>query len=214
MGNATNYKDSIVVKNAAGDLEVIDLTTGEVIQSDQGEITPLSVMQFSYDKALLICQQVREGKTMAEIAAQSGMPPIHVISHWQRTDRMFAETLKIARKERADVYFDKAMEIAENAAHLKYHKDEVAGVKLASDLYKWGASKSNPERFGEKVTHEGSTEKPILMRVINTGISRAPRPVVDAEVIPTEEVTNVIEQKTGDTDSGSGEDQEDKGASD
>jgi hypothetical protein len=191
MGNKPALNE-VVVRNAAGDLEVINLDTGEVISNNHGQITPTHEYAFDYAKALLICQMVREGKTWGDIVNTPKMPPMHVISHWQRSDRMFAEELKLARRERGEHYHDKAMEIARNAADRQYAKDEVPGVALAAKLYQWGAEKANPEAYGNKVTHEGSTEKPILMRVINTGISRSKPDVVVAE---TKEVTH------GNTDS-------------
>lgn len=195
MGN----RAEVVVRNEAGDLEIIDLTTGEVVANNHGAITPTSDYAFSYPKALMICQMVKEGKTMAEITSSPDMPPLHVISHWQRSDRMFAEEMKLARKERGEVYHDRAMAIANAAAEGKLHKDDVPAMALAVKTYQWGAEKAKPESYGNKVTHEGSTEKPILMRVINTGISRGPanspihKPDVQVvEVIETkEEVTHV-----------------------
>ena len=194
-----NNRAEVVVRNEAGDLEIIDLTTGEVVVNSNGPLTPTSDYAFSYEKALYICQLVKQGKTMAQICMEPHMPPLHVISHWQRTDRMFAEELKLARKERAEYYHDRVMEIAQTAETA--HKDAVAGLALSMKAYQWGAERAKPEAYGAKVTHEGSTEKPILMRVINTGISRGKPDIVIPEA---KEVTHVTEDR-----SESREDQED-----
>lgn len=189
MGN----KQEVVVRNKAGDLEIIDLLTGEVISNDHGEITPLTVYKFSYEKALYICQLVKEGKTLREITEELDTP-LHIISHWQRTDRMFAEEMKLARKERGEAYHDKAMDLA-NAA-TSAHKDSVPGLALAAKIYQWGAERAKPESYGNKVTHEGSETKPILMRVINTGISRAVKP--DVLVVEQKETHGTESKEAGD----------------
>lgn len=201
MGNASNQ---VVVKNGStGELEVIDLMTGEVVVSST---VPASDYAFDYKKALYICQLVREGYTFAEIELLPDMPPQAVISHWQRIDRMFVEELKLARKERGEQYHDKALTIANRAAEGKFHKDDVPAMSLAVKTYQWAAERAKPESYGNKVTHEGNPEKPILMRVINTGISRA-KP--DIPVAITTEVTDV--SKEGST---SREDEEDQSQSD
>lgn len=199
MGNASNQ---VVVKNAAsGELEVIDLVTGEVVVSST---IPAAEYSFDYKKALYICQLVREGYTFAEITLLPDMPPLPVITHWQRSDRMFMEELKLARKERGEHYHDKALTIANMAAEGKLSKDDVPGYSLAVKTYQWAAERAKPEAYGNKVTHEGNPEKPILMRVINTGISRSAKP----DIV---EVTHVESREEG---SGRGSDEEDQSQSD
>ena len=182
--------DEIVVRNEAGDLEIINVHTGEVVKNSNGT-HDLEAYKFDYHKAMRICTLVREGKTLAEISQIGGMPPLEVIAHWQRKDRMFAEEMKIARKERGEHFFDRAMMIANNAAEGLIHKEDVPAATLASNLYRWGAERSKPESYGNKVTHEGNAEKPILMRVINTGINRQKPDVVVAK---TEEIIHVEEK--------------------
>lgn len=200
MGNAASKNEIVVRNETTGELELIDLLTGQILSNNANPL-PMTPYSFSYEKAIYICQLVKEGKTMKEISDMPDMPPEQVISHWQRTDRMFAEELKIARRERAEFYHDQAMTIAKTAAK-GVHKDDVPALSLAAKVYQWGAEKAKPESYGNKVTHEGSVEKPILMRVINTGISRkpdviathTPEPVI--EDIPEAITTTIIEEPT------------------
>lgn len=143
-----------------------------------------------------------------ELDRDPDLPPLEVIQHWQRTDRMFAEEMKLARASRAEVYHERVMEIANNAANLAYSsKEDLANAKLAVDTYKWGAEKGNPERYSSKVVHEGSTEKPIVMRVINTGISRnLPDVVISKERIDEQE-TEAKRQDEESESAGSGREQ-------
>ena len=186
MRNAKLLPNEYAVINAAGDIEILDIHTGEVISNSRSMPIPNQYV-FNYEKAVLILQKVKEGKTLNDIAAEPDMPNLSIISNWQRMDRMFAEEMKLARLARAEYHHEKVLDLAGKAANGEYSKDEVPGIKLGADLYKWSAERANPERYGNKVTHEGSTEKPILMRVINTGINRAAKDViveVDSKEIP------------------------------
>jgi hypothetical protein len=166
-----NQNEIVVRDPDTGDLQIIDCITGELISSSS---KPQELETYVF-------------RTLTSIGKDPKFPPLHVIQHWQRTQEMFKQELMLARKSRAEYYHDKVAEITENAANLKYgSKEEIAQAKLAADQSKWLAEKGNGERYGSKVVHEGSTEKPIVMRVINTGISRRPDIVIE----PTKEVTN------------------------
>jgi hypothetical protein len=168
-------RNELIVRNKdTGELEVIDMYTGELVTTSSA-LDDEKVFVFRYELAMLICQEVAKGRTMADIGNDPDFPPLHVINHWKRSQVMFAEELKLARRQRAETYHDRVAEIAENAAELRYSsKEDIANAKLATDQYKWLAERGDPEKFGSKVTHEGSLEKPITMRVINTGINRKP----------------------------------------
>lgn len=167
-------RNELIVRNPdSGELEVIDMHTGELITSTAYKEDE-SAYVFNYKMALLICQEVAKGRTLLDIGNDPRFPPSHVINHWKRTQEMFAMELRLARKQQAEYHRDKVAEIADHAANLRYStREDIANAKLASDQYKWLAEKGDPENYGNKVTHEGSTEKPITMRVINTGINRA-----------------------------------------
>jgi hypothetical protein len=192
MTKSRNKNEIVVRDKVSGDLQIIDMNTGELIQSSSKLDLDASQYVFSYEKALLICQEVAAGRTLLDIGNDISFPPLHVINHWQRTDRMFAEEMKLARRARADHYHDRVAEIAQNAVNLSYReKEDIACAKLAADQYKWLADKGNPEKYSSKVVHEGSAEKPIVMRVINTGITRKkPDIIVEPEVTNDSEETD------------------------
>lgn len=200
-------KSHIAVRSETGELEVIDMITGEVVKNS---VVPLDVnaYRFDYAKAVLICQEIRKGRTLKSIGEDPDFPPLEVITHWQRNDRYFAQELIIARKDRAEHHFDKVAELADEAAQAASrmsNRDEISAGKLAIDSYKWLAEKGDSERFGKSITHQGSEEKPILMRVINTGINRTP---VTVEVQSKEIIDVKPERKFPSTEE-TGEDEED-----
>jgi hypothetical protein len=193
MSRQIGRNEFVVRDPESGELQIIDMNTGEVISS-QSNLIPEKTFAFSYEMAMLICQKVAEGATLAQLDKDPDVPPLHIIQHWKRSQPMFAAEMSLARKQRAEVYHDKVAEIADNAAKLNYGtKEELAGAKLAADQLKWLAEKGNPDAYGNKITHEGSEEKPITMRVINTGINRA---LPDVVINQTKEVQNVEETNT------------------
>lgn len=189
MSRQINRNEFVVRDEISGELQVIDMDTGEVVSSATNLI-PEKTFAFSYEVALLVCQKVSEGYTMQDIDRDPDLPPLHVIQHWRRSQPMFNTEVMLARKQRADVYHDQVADIAKLAKEGSYiTREEIANAKLAADQYRWLAEKGNPESYGNKVTHEGSTDKPITMRVINTGISRQPLP--DIIINSNKEVQNV-----------------------
>lgn len=191
MADKIGRNEFVVKDPESGELQVIDMTTGEVISSESNLI-PEETFAFSYEMAMLICQKVAAGATFASLDRDPDVPPLHIINHWRRSQPMFDAEMRLARKQRADMYHDKVAEVAANAANLNYvSREELANAKLAADQYKWLAEKGNPDAYGNKVTHEGSEEKPITMRVINTGINRSlPDVVVAAKEVQNGKIDN------------------------
>lgn len=189
MNGRLARNEFVVRDKESGELQVINMDTGEVISSESNLI-PEKTFAFSYNLAMLICQKVAEGFTLSDLDNDPDLPPLHVIQHWRRSQPMFDTELRLARKQRADVYHDKVVQIADNAANLNYRdREELANAKLAADQYRWLAEKGNPESYGNKVTHEGSDEKPITMRVINTGISRNLPDIAIEKEVQHDEIT-------------------------
>jgi hypothetical protein len=198
-----NNTHELVVRNQAGDLELIDLFTGEIVNTS-ARGTDLSEYVFNYKMAVLICQEVRNGRTLLDIGADPAFPSLDIIHHWQAMDRMFAEELRLARKARGEVFHDRIVGIAERAeAGDLQTRQDIDSSKLALDAYKWAAEKADPERFGNKVTHEGSKTNPIVMRVVNTGINRDPLPDV---VVNMEEHGKEKSRQIGENEENQGED--------
>lgn len=178
----TESKDHIVVYNEkTKETELIDVYTGEVVGSDKYKPAPNEYV-FDYKKAMYMCQLVSEGWSIKKVSELPTMPDLHVLNSWIRRHEMLRIELDLARKMRGEYYHDEVADIAQKAKDGEFvDRQELAGAKLAVDQFKWLAEKNNPERYASKVTHEGSQEKPIVMRVINTGINR--KPDVETQVI-------------------------------
>lgn len=181
METRNNYSTAIVKNKETGQLETICLDTGEVLNTG---INPrdMSKYKFNLDTALLICQKIREGATLKQIDADPDLPSLTVIHYWRRTNISFNEEIKLARKERAEYYHDKVLEIADETVD----RDDVSVAKFRADQYKWAAEKGDPSSYGNKVEHTGSNTAPSI--VIVTGIKREPD--IEAEYEITEAETS------------------------
>jgi len=114
---------------------------------------------------------VREGKTLNEISEIEGMPPLHLMYNWRRFHPDFKKNLEIARKDRAEYYHDKAVEVLKGADGAS--KEEVPGHKLQFDGFLKLAERGNPEAFNAKPQVLQQSAAPAMI-VINTGINREP----------------------------------------
>lgn len=172
MGNSNTY----ITKDKHGKLIVVCLETGEILNSNMELSTSY---RFDYNVAQLICQEIREGKTLKSLGANPKFPPLSVIHHWQRNNPSFAAEVKLARQDRADYYHDRVLDIADSVDETTT-RDEVGALKFKTDQYKWAAEKGNPASYGNKTELSGTIENKVSMIVLNTGIRRD-KPDVEVE---------------------------------
>lgn len=168
-----NYNTAIVKNPRTGELETVCLDTGEVIRSLQ--VNELDKYKFNFDTALLVCQKIREGATLKDIHEDPTLPELTVIHYWRRTNPTFDEEIKLARKERAEYYHDRVIQIANEVVD----RDDVVVAKFKADQYRWAAEKGDPSSYGNKVEHTGSNTAPSI--VVVTGIERKPDVLVQAK---------------------------------
>jgi hypothetical protein len=169
---ANDYSSAIVRNKRTGELETVCLDTGEILSGIQKH--DLSKFRFNFETALLICQKIREGATLKSIGDDPDFPDLTVIHYWRRSNASFDEEVKLARKERAEYYHDRVLQLADETLE----KDEIPVARFKADQYKWAAEKGDPGSYGNKVEHTGSNTAPAM--VIVTGIQR-PKPDVEVE---------------------------------
>lgn len=191
-----NDTTMIVRNQRTGKLETICLETGEVLNALNA--SDMSRYKFHLETAAAICQAIREGRTLKSLHDDPDFPDLAVIHYWRRNNATFDEEIKLARKERAEYYHDRVLELADNTIP---ERDEIALAKFRADQYKWAAEKGDPGSYGNKIEHTGSNTAPTM--VIVTGIRRN----VDGEektqrdVLP-EEVSDIGGEQDGGADEG------------
>ena len=101
----------------------------------------------------------------------------------------FEKAINTAKEMRADVYKSKivAMTLDADGNPIERERDEVPSYKANFETLKWLASVDNPDKYGQRVKHEGNAINPTQI-IIDTGI----RPVENND-------TEQIEQTTSDS---------------
>ncbi len=130
-------------------------------------LSPVPKYEFSWIIADIVCQRIVEGERISSICKDKNIPSYGIISRWRRENTKFDEALKLAQEERAELFHDKAIKVAEESKD----KNEVANDTLKVNTYKWAAGVGNPDRFGNKTKLVGDKNAPLAF-VLDTGIRR------------------------------------------
>lgn len=178
-----------MVETSAGDLVYVPNNIQKAMLEElQGKNRSIPYSGLIAEKIL---ELVYLGHTLVQIAGMEGMPKYSTICKWRKEYPDFDEAYRMARKDRAEVYFNKMLAVVENAGE---DKDEIALARLRSDIYKFAAKVSAPDDYAEKTTIDAKVA--VGTFVIETGIRREgdagfnvdhTREIVDAEsATPTE----------------------------
>lgn len=142
-----------------------DLVTGELVHRSDNNL-PKRV-PYNLEAARAILQLVREGNTIAAIGRMGQYPSASVIFTWLSKHPDFKEAMEQARVDRAEVFHDKALEVAEGVLD----KEDVPAARLKIDTYKWAAEKGDKTRYGTSKIDIDVNQRDIV--VIDTGIDRS-----------------------------------------
>jgi len=170
MINLPNKENHLhIFNNSTKTFDVLDLSTGTVVHAG----TPMHIEPTVYTPVICdyICDLVREGKTLTHIATLPDMPSTSRIHAWQTMYPMFRERLLAARKQRAEAFADRALEVAEALPD----KEMVPATKLLVDTLKWRAEKADPDSYGTKAVPSGAGGANISI-TLHTGVLDAQIP--------------------------------------
>lgn len=194
MGLPVKNSDIFPYLNEQGLVELIDIQTGKVISIQRSkeillehEFVPYETpsgtvllqkgvsLDMVYDRSAwaysefvvdMICTQIMEGKSLAEICRQKNYPPYHVICRWRQKHPEITEMFNQAYKDRAEYLVGEAQELVDGCEETQ---EAINKVKAQADVRKWIASKDAPNRYGTKVEVSGEIGATL---VIETGIRR------------------------------------------
>lgn len=159
-----------------GRLHAVDLTTGDdtFAEAEQQAVSLSHKSKYNKQIAIAICEKVREGLTLAQIANMPDMPPLSLIYQWSRAIEEFSLQLDYAREDRAHHFHDKVIEEVEqldDPAMVNVVKTKVAA-------YQWAAEKANKRYYGKEKGEEGGGNVTII---VSTGIPDSPATPVTVE---------------------------------
>lgn len=131
---------------------------------------------YSQDLADRICVRLSLGESIRSICRDAEMPAQAQIYAWLQRHPEFQEQYTRAREEQAETHADQIVDIADETPETVEVKDKdgnVVDIKLDSayiawqkqriDARKWNASKQRPKKYGDRVTHGGDDESPVVV---------------------------------------------------
>jgi hypothetical protein len=86
------------------------------------------------------------------------MPNKASVFRWLRIHKEFSDQYARAKEEAAELYAEDMLEISDDLS------GDVQRDRLRVDTRKWIASKLKPKKYGDKITHEGNEDAPIVVK--------------------------------------------------
>jgi hypothetical protein len=105
-----------------------------------------------------ITDELANGRSLAQILAEPGMPSRQTVYSWIRTSSEFLYDYVRAREEQADYFADECIEIADATVGLD--SPGVAAARVRIEARKWRASVLKPKVYGTKVVSEQTVQMP------------------------------------------------------
>lgn len=133
---------------------------------------------YTADLAATICERLAKGESLRSVCRDEGMPVEATVRGWALDDREgFSAQYARAREFQAHAIADELLEIADDgsndwmALHAKgdnaslgweLNGEHVQRSRLRSDTRKWLLSKMLPKLYGDKLTHAGDPDQPVV----------------------------------------------------
>lgn len=124
----------------------------------------------------ILCTRLSLGEGLAQICRDEDMPSQAVVYLWLQRHPEFLERYTHAREEQAETHADEIVSIADeqpSMVEIKDDKGNVIDYKLDSafiawqknriEARKWNAAKQRPKKYGDRVTHAGDDENPMVV---------------------------------------------------
>ena len=113
---------------------------------------------------------------MRSICRDEHIPSQQTVYTWLNAHKSFLDQYARAREEQADTHADEIIAIADenpvinevrdkdgNVVDVKIDSGYVAYQKQRIEARKWTAAKLRPKKYGDRVTHSGDDESPVVL---------------------------------------------------
>ena len=114
---------------------------------------------YTDDLADRICEGIAQGRSLARICQEEGMPEPRTVYNWLRTKESFLHNYTRAKEDQADFMAEETLEISDDREIDPQHK------RIMVDTRKWLASKFKPKKYGDKIQVGGDTDNPLTLLV-------------------------------------------------
>lgn len=123
-----------------------------------------------------LCIRLGSGRSLRSICEDEDMPAQSQVYAWLQRHPDFQEQYARAREEQAETHADEIVDIADETPQTKEIKDKdgnviditldssfIAWQKQRIEARKWNAAKQRPKKYGDRVTHGGDDESPVVV---------------------------------------------------
>ena len=117
----------------------------------------------TYDQAIAdeICRRLALGESLRSVCRDPEMPDESTVRQWTYDDNgpigaAFAPQYARARDKGLDAMADQVLDIADDSSDWQR-------ARLQMDARRWYLSKLAPKRYGDRITHAGDADNPLVI---------------------------------------------------
>jgi hypothetical protein len=131
---------------------------------------------YTEEIAIEICTRLSMGESLRRICMDEHIPSQQTVYTWLYKMPEFLDKYTRAREEQADTHFDILTDIADetpatvpvydkegNQIDIKLDSAYIQWQRQRIDARKWAAMKLKPKKYGDRVTHAGDDESPVVV---------------------------------------------------
>ena len=131
---------------------------------------------YTEEVAETICVRLSMGESLRKICMDDHIPSQQTVYSWLYKFPEFLEKYTRAREEQADTHFDIITDIADetpqttpvfdkegNQIDVKLDSAYIQWQRQRIDARKWAAMKLKPKKYGDRLTHSGDDESPVVV---------------------------------------------------
>lgn len=137
--------------------------------------------------ATKICERISGGESLRGICKDEDMPSATTVFNWllDKRHKDFLEQYETARNIQAELMFEELLEIADDGSNDYMERETKDGdtyevlntehvqrSRLRVDTRKWFLSKVLPKKFGDKITHAGDQDNPIIVQGVEIAVRK------------------------------------------
>lgn len=130
---------------------------------------------FTQETADAICARMADGQSLREVCRADGMPDKKTVLRWVRERAEFRAQYEEARGDLLEHWSDEIVEIADDSTNdwkerrlqngetdTVVDTEHINRSRLRIDTRKWLMSKLGARKYGDKITHAGDPEAPLM----------------------------------------------------
>lgn len=130
--------------------------------------------EYSQETAEFICLRIANGESLRKIVADPDMPASSTVFKWLSEQKSFSEQYARAREAQMEVMAQEIIDIADDGRNDTYtdedgnehtNHDVINRSRLRVDTRKWLMSKLAPKKYGDRLTHQGDKENPVVHEI-------------------------------------------------